>query len=51
MSGGEHGLEVLLDGEVLIDDEDAAFGCALFGVHRVGIEGDCRVSEVAQMKE
>lgn len=38
-----------MDGEVLINDEDAAFGCALFGFHSTGIdrvEGDIGVSEV-----
>lgn len=49
MSEGEHGLEILMDRRILIDDEDAAFGCALFGVHSTGsdrVEGDIGVREV-----
>ena len=49
MSEGEHGLEILMDRRILIDDENAAFGRALFWVHSTGsdrVEGDIGVSEV-----
>ena len=38
-----------MDRRILIDDEDAAFGRALFGAHSTGsdgVEGDIGVSEV-----